>query len=1373
MFAPKSNTNTTSPKYSLFGANNHSFIQPKLNFGQSGDQYEVEADKVADQIVSRDKQQSSSFIAPAPNIQKKSEQEQTRIQERSVVSNLTPFIQKKCAACEEKEKVQKKEAMPELTPTPIQKQSEEEQTQVQEKPIENGITSVVQKKCTTCDEKESIQKKEVHSEVKPTQKKISKPSAIQKKCGCEDNDSSIQKKEEGEQETMNEALEQIQKEKNFESKLKGRKGKGKKLDKNTQAKMESGFGADFSKVNIHTDGEAAQMSQEIGAQAFTNGNDIFFNKGKYDPNSEEGTHLLAHELTHTVQQGASNSKDIQKIQLPGFVQDGLDAVTGTYNNAVDTVANGMYNLGEALGVNDDVLAAYEAAEDAYDEATEYLVRARDWLVSAAGTATRALVEALGGTIDVTQEGIIVTFPETCPVPAMDMSVPVPSFQQDMMAPVFGIPLVAGIIDGVIVGELGGTLAVEPQLDMQLGPFCLEGARMVINPLTNNYSVEGGVSAMAGVSLGAEIRGGLKAAMSFHGVIIAAGVPVPVSIELIGVEAGLAGLGRGMGVGRYTLSGGLAYSNGSLVMNSVEENEIGLAADAFIGTYGQLSIGGFNFCRLYWEPYSWHGDIGAYFQTTNQVVLGSNPSFTSNSTATIGEFPFNDYEVLLNRGGFEDDCVIEDVICWIMDTFDLYPSNNDGKWEVDGKYGAGGRLDGNVDGLPVFNRTPEGPRGTLGDDSPLCRGACGPNCKTCNSHETYVYTDEETGKTWEYINFEDCSTHEGCQQHDAGFDKALIEHDETGLLDIFIGKHHTLANLECMCTYPLGNCISWVAGGPPSQGRMYFADSVRKITGDSENQADNELEAKIEAINVYFYDKDPEKHRLFIEIKDGEAELMMQSDEVPVEEAIDEKESTSPTEEEQGYLEIAESHRQTIDKLVELHLKKLDPGEEEIEEIVDEIKEELEKLGEYLRNGGVDYFPETPPTLITYGMSGGKPSFVKANPLTFRPGNYVGSSPKEDPAGWDLVRLYKYYEVYLDTDDLDEKDKPTRKRLDGLSDEEAKEKRDKYKTISTTDWVRFHILNDNLHGPGVFWNLLSTFNKDNNPGYLKKIEEKVKTAVDSKKAPAYYFTANVSYLSNAGLDHSKIHPDFTPEEKDTIIEEYAKMPEKVTVNAGALKEENGELVEDPDNSLHKDEDYVMKHKIKLMEKPKTRSVVLLHSTTPFSGKGSLVEFLMRQRGLSFNVDDFVYQLLTEDEVSRGIDTAILYIGLILDELRKSTSQVMITLFDEGVNADEIADLEKKKGLLNEIKTNRPTKEDLINLLAETKRRIGRNISRQLITDEYEPFSGTVGLIDKKAHFRYIELKLGAIKKFFGTSQDPDVQYPQSFYKLKEILEKMKA
>ncbi|MGY3051881.1 hypothetical protein ACVWYG_000068 [Pedobacter sp. UYEF25] len=92
------------------------------------------------------------------------------------------------------------------------------------------------------------------------------------------------------------------------------KGTGDFMDSHTQSFMQSRFGNDFSNVKIHTDNEAVQMNLDLNAKAFTVGNDIYFNEGKYSPNSDDGKRLLAHELTHTVQQGGSVGLAARRIQ---------------------------------------------------------------------------------------------------------------------------------------------------------------------------------------------------------------------------------------------------------------------------------------------------------------------------------------------------------------------------------------------------------------------------------------------------------------------------------------------------------------------------------------------------------------------------------------------------------------------------------------------------------------------------------------------------------------------------------------------------------------------------------------------------------------------------------------------------------------------------------------------------------------------------------------------------------------------------------------------------------------------------------------------------------------------------------------------------
>jgi len=75
-----------------------------------------------------------------------------------------------------------------------------------------------------------------------------------------------------------------------------------------RAFMEERFGVDFSNVRIHADSEAARMARALNAEAFTYGRDIYFGEGRYRPETTKGKKLLAHELTHVVQQGGKGIK---------------------------------------------------------------------------------------------------------------------------------------------------------------------------------------------------------------------------------------------------------------------------------------------------------------------------------------------------------------------------------------------------------------------------------------------------------------------------------------------------------------------------------------------------------------------------------------------------------------------------------------------------------------------------------------------------------------------------------------------------------------------------------------------------------------------------------------------------------------------------------------------------------------------------------------------------------------------------------------------------------------------------------------------------------------------------------------------------------
>ncbi|MCP4307278.1 MAG: DUF4157 domain-containing protein, partial [bacterium] len=70
--------------------------------------------------------------------------------------------------------------------------------------------------------------------------------------------------------------------------------------------MESRLGQDFGQVRVHTNGQAAQSAVAVQARAYTVGQDIVFGAGQYAPDARDGRKLLAHELTHVIQQGQAS-----------------------------------------------------------------------------------------------------------------------------------------------------------------------------------------------------------------------------------------------------------------------------------------------------------------------------------------------------------------------------------------------------------------------------------------------------------------------------------------------------------------------------------------------------------------------------------------------------------------------------------------------------------------------------------------------------------------------------------------------------------------------------------------------------------------------------------------------------------------------------------------------------------------------------------------------------------------------------------------------------------------------------------------------------------------------------------------------------------
>ncbi|MBP1223609.1 DUF4157 domain-containing protein [Flavobacterium sp. 1355] len=359
-----STTSNAKPKSSSFSneRNNDAFfgVQAKLNIGKSNDKHEIEADKVADTVIANKKNVAPDpFFTASPTLQNKATTEGITpvvqpklkvVHNKQAVSPGTFFpaspvihnkrtseIQKKNDT--EKE-VQKETAAEKKIPV-VQLKSDKEES------VQNKIESPKPKEKTTTSKslvqpkkEEEIQKKNTVEKVdtaqnKPDSVKTESPKhkepnlapkpLIQKKKEEEiqaKEEEEIQAKEDEKELQMSAGADANPSDSsNLESTLNSSKGGGNPLSGKVKSDMESGIGADFSNVRIHNDSTAVKMNQQLGAQAFATGNNIYFNEGKYNPNSTAGKHLLAHELTHTVQQGAAIRKKPEPISpAPEMIQ---------------------------------------------------------------------------------------------------------------------------------------------------------------------------------------------------------------------------------------------------------------------------------------------------------------------------------------------------------------------------------------------------------------------------------------------------------------------------------------------------------------------------------------------------------------------------------------------------------------------------------------------------------------------------------------------------------------------------------------------------------------------------------------------------------------------------------------------------------------------------------------------------------------------------------------------------------------------------------------------------------------------------------------------------------------------------------------------
>ncbi len=198
--------------------------------------------------------------------------EQVMSSQQPATSSQQPAVQRQ----EDEEEVQTKPLAASITPL-VQRQEDEEE--VQTKPLAAGITPLLQRQ----EDEEEIQTSRL-----------------------------VQRRGDGSFEVDSK----------MESHLAGQKGGGQPLPGDVRSYMEPRFGTDFGDVRVHTGGDAVQMNRDLDAHSFTHGRDIYFGAGQYDPGTSSGKSLVAHELTHVVQQTGRRSAPRPATESPGSI--GLD-----------------------------------------------------------------------------------------------------------------------------------------------------------------------------------------------------------------------------------------------------------------------------------------------------------------------------------------------------------------------------------------------------------------------------------------------------------------------------------------------------------------------------------------------------------------------------------------------------------------------------------------------------------------------------------------------------------------------------------------------------------------------------------------------------------------------------------------------------------------------------------------------------------------------------------------------------------------------------------------------------------------------------------------------------------------------------------------
>jgi hypothetical protein len=281
-------------------------IQAKLTVGPAGDSYEQEADRVANQVAGSmsqpvQRQGEEEEIQTKPLDIQRGPMDEEEVQTKALDIQRGPMdeeeVQTKALDIQrgpmDEEEVQTK-------PLDIQRgPMDEEEVQAKALDIQRGPMDEEEVQTKALDiqrgpmDEEEVQTKALDIQRGPMDEEEVQTKALDIQRGPMD---------EEEVQTKRSAGDGFDASPELEDRLAANKGSGGPLPDSFRGNMEHQLGVDFSGVRVHTGGESVQMNRDLQAAAFTRGQDIYLGEGRYNPASTDGQKLLAHELTHVVQQ---------------------------------------------------------------------------------------------------------------------------------------------------------------------------------------------------------------------------------------------------------------------------------------------------------------------------------------------------------------------------------------------------------------------------------------------------------------------------------------------------------------------------------------------------------------------------------------------------------------------------------------------------------------------------------------------------------------------------------------------------------------------------------------------------------------------------------------------------------------------------------------------------------------------------------------------------------------------------------------------------------------------------------------------------------------------------------------------------------------